>query len=97
MLAPFELKGFLGVFPWVICQVEEDSSCHVFILVWYTSSHRSVFNKCVCSGDSLCERGYKQVTLTPADKQPCIKLFHAEVDVIMFATKRVDPKDVTRH
>ena len=41
--------------------------------------------------------GYKQVSLIPSDKQPCIELFHAEVDVILFATKRVDPKDVTGH
>ena len=81
----------------MICQVEEDSSCRVFIIVWYTSSNRAAFNKYVCSRDALRERGYKQVTLIPADKQPRIKLLHAEVDVILFATKRVDLKDVTRH
>ena len=68
-----------------------------FFLVCYTFSHRAAFNKCACSGDALREHGYKQVMLIPADKQPHIKLFHAEVDVILFATKRVDMKDVTGH
>ena len=81
----------------MISQVEEDSSCRVFFLVWYTSSNVSAFNKCACSSDALRERRYKKVTLIPADKQPNIELFHAEVDVILFATKRVDPKDVTGH
>ena len=30
---------FLRWVPQVICQVEEDLSCCVFILVWYTSFH----------------------------------------------------------
>ena len=81
----------------MICQVEEDSSCNVFILVWYTSYHRAAFNKGVCSGDALRERGYRQVTLIPVDKHPCIKLLHGEVDVILLATKRMYPKDVTRN
>ena len=72
-------------------------SCRLFILVWYISSHIAAFNKSACSGDALRERGYKQVSLIPADKQPRIELFHAEVDVIMFAAKLVDLKDVTRH
>ena len=77
--------------------MEEDSSCHVFFLVWYTSSQGSAFNKCACSCDALCDCGYKQVILIPADKQPSIKIFHVEVNVILFATKRVDPKDATGH
>ena len=81
----------------MICQVEEDTTLCVFILVWYTSSHGAAFNECVCSRDALRERGYQQITLIPMDKQPHIKLFHTEVDVILFATKQVDPKDVTRY
>ena len=81
----------------MIFKVEKHSSCSVFLLVWYISSHGAAFNKCVCSGDDLHERGYKQVLLIPADKQPCIELFHAKVDVILFAKKRVDSKDVTGH
>ena len=81
----------------MICKVEKDSPCSVFLLVWYTSSHGATFNKCACSGDALRERRYKQFLLIPADKQPHIELFHAEVDVILFATKRVYPKDVTGH
>ena len=81
----------------MICQVEEDSSCRVFIRVCYTSLHGAAFNKCACFRYALCERGYQQVMMIPADKQPCIKLLHAEIDVILFATKQVDPKDVTVH
>ena len=77
--------------------MEEDSSCCVFLLVWYPFSHGVAFNKCAGSGDALCEHGYKKVILIPVDKQPCIKLFHEEGDVLLFATKRVDLKDVTGH
>ena len=81
----------------MICQVEEDTNLCVFILVWYTYSHGAAFNECVCSCDALQDHGYQQIMLIPADKQPRIEILHAEVDVILFATKRVDPKDVTRH
>ena len=81
----------------MICKVEEDSSCHVFFLVFYTYLHGATFNKCVCSDDALRGRAYKQLTLISVDKQPCIKNLHVEVNVILFARKRVNPKDVTGH
>ena len=90
-------EDFWGGVPRVICKVEKDSSCSVFLLVYYTSSHKAAFNKCACSGDAPREHGYKQVSMITADKQPRIEMFHAQVDVIMFATKRVDLKDVTGH
>ena len=77
--------------------MEEDLSCRVFILVWYTSSHGAAFNKCTCSGDALRKRGYQKITLILVDKQPRIKFLHAAVDVVLFAKKPVDPKDVTGH
>ena len=40
--------------------MEKHSSCRVFLLVWFTSSHGATFNKSACSGDALCERGYQQ-------------------------------------
>ena len=95
MLAPLALETFCVGFPRVICHVEEDTTLCVFILAWYTSPHGAAFNECVCYRDALRGRGYQQITLIPTDKQPRIKLFHAEVDVILFATKRVDPRDVT--
>ena len=81
----------------MICQVEEDTTLCVFILVWYTSSHGAMFNECACYRDALHEHGYRQITLIPADMQPRIELFHAEIYVILFATKRVDPKNVIVH
>ena len=77
--------------------MEEDSSFRIFFIVWFTSSHGAAFNKGACSGDALRERGYYQVSLIPADKQPGVELFHAQVDVVLFAAKRVGLKDVTRH
>ena len=81
----------------MICQMEEDTTLCVFVLVWYTSSHRAAFNKCACSRDALCELRYKKITLITADKQPHIELLHAEGDVILFAAKLMDPKDVIGH
>ena len=97
MLAPLALENFLGGVPWVICQVEEDTTLCDFILVWFRSSQRAAFIKCACSCDALRDCGYQKITLILADKQPSIKLFHVEVNVILFATKRLDPKDVPGH
>ena len=77
--------------------MEEDSSFIIFFLACFTSSNGSAFNKGACSDDALRKRGYKQISLIPADKQPGVELLHAQVDVILLAAKRVDPKDVTGH
>ena len=81
----------------MICYVEEDTTFCVFILFLYTWLHEAAFNKFACSRDALQERGYQEITLISLDKQSCIKLLHAEVDVILFATKLLDSKDVTGH
>ena len=75
--------------------MEEYSSFVFFFLACFSSSNGAAFNKGACSDDALCKRGYKQILLIPADKQPGVELLHAQVDVILLAAKRVDSKDVT--
>ena len=81
----------------VVGEVEEDSSFVFFFLACFASSNGAAFNKGARSDDALRKRGYKQISLIPADKQPGVELLHAQVDVILLAAKRVDSKDVTGH
>ena len=97
VLATLALKVFGGWVPRVVGQVEEYSSFVLFFLACFASSNGAAFNKDACSDDALRKRWYKQISLIPADKQPGIELLHAQVDVILLAAKRVDPKDVTGH
>ena len=95
VLAPLALKVFGGWVPWVVGEVEEDSSFVFFFLACLASSNRDAFNKGASSDDALRKRGYKQISLIPADKQPGVELLHAQVNVVLFAAKKVDPKDLT--
>ena len=58
VLAPLELKVFGGWVPWVVGQVEEDSSFIIFLLACLTSSNGAAFNKGTRSDDALHEREY---------------------------------------
>ena len=97
MLAPLSLKIFGGWVPRVVGQVEEDSYFSIFFRACFASSNGTAFIKGACSDDALRERGYWQILLIPANKQPVVELLHAQVDVVLIAAKRVDPKDVTGH
>ena len=81
----------------MVGEAEEDSSFVFFFLACFASSNGSAFNKGARSDDALCERGYWQIFLIPADKQPGVELLHAQVDVFLRAAKRVDSTDVTGH
>ena len=70
VLAPLALKVFGGLVPRVVGQVEEDSSFVFFFLACFASSNGAAFNKGARSNVALRERGYKQISLIPADKQP---------------------------
>ena len=81
----------------MVGEVEEDSSFVFFFLACFASSNGAAFNKGARSDDALRKRGYQQISLVSADKQPGVELLHAQVDVILLAAKRVDSKDVTGH
>ena len=97
VLAPLELNTFGGWVPWVVGQVEEDSSFIIFFFACFTYSNGAVFIKGACSDDALRQRGYYQNLLIPAEKQPGVELLHVQVDVVLLAAKQVDLKDVTGH
>ena len=61
---------------------EKYTTFRVLLLIWDVSSNEAAFNKCACSRDALRKIRNQQITLIAADKQPCIKIFHAVVDVI---------------
>ena len=77
MLAPLALKVFGGWVPRVVGQVEEYSSFVFFVLACFATSNGAAFNKGARSDDALRKRGYKQISLIPADKQPGVELLHA--------------------
>ena len=58
-------------------------------------SNGSAFNKYARSRGALRKLRNQKIILMATDDQPCIKLFHVAVDVILVASKLMDVKDVT--
>ena len=58
VLVPLALKISGGCVPWVVDQVEEESTFSIFFLDFFTFSNGATFNKGACSDDALRERRY---------------------------------------